>query len=40
MAEHFQYLQREDCYILKNAIIVAMTTTCAAKYFDVLQKLG
>jgi hypothetical protein len=40
MAEHSQYLQLEDYYILKNAIIVAMTTTCAAKYFDVLQKLG
>jgi hypothetical protein len=33
-------MQLEDYYILKNAIIVAMTTTCAAKYFDVLQKLG
>ncbi len=40
MAEHSQYLQLEDYYILKNAIIVAMTTTCAAKYYDVLQKLG
>jgi hypothetical protein len=40
MAEHSQYLQLEDYYILKNAIIVAMTTTCAAKYFAVLQKLG
>jgi hypothetical protein len=40
MVEHSQYLQLEDYYILKNAIIVAMTTTCAAKYFDVLQKLG
>ena len=40
MTEHSQYLQLEDYYILKNAIIVAMTTTCAAKYFDVLQKLG
>ena len=40
MAEHAQHLQLEDYYILKNAIIVAMTTTCAAKYFDVLQKLG
>jgi hypothetical protein len=40
MVEHSQYLQLEDYYILKNAIIVAMTTTCAAKYFGVLQKLG
>lgn len=40
IAEQAQYLQLEDYYILKNAIIVAMTTTCAAKYFDVLQKLG
>ncbi len=40
VAAHSQYMQLEDYYILKNAIIVAMTTTCAAKYFDVLQKLG
>ena len=40
VAEHSDYLKLEDFYILKNAIIVAMTTTCAAKYFDVLQKLG
>ena len=37
---HMQYLQLEDYHILKDAIVVAMTTTCAAKYFDVLQKLG
>ena len=37
---HMQYLQLEDYHILKDAVIVAMTTTCAAKYFDVLQKLG
>lgn len=40
VVEHSKYLQLEDYYILKNAIIIAMTTTCAAKYFDVLQKLG
>ena len=40
VAEYSQYMQLEDYYILKNAIIIAMTTTCAAKYFDVLQKLG
>ena len=40
IAAHAQYMQLEDYYILKDAIIVAMTTTCAAKYFDVLQRLG
>lgn len=31
--------QEEDYHILKGSIIVAMTTTCAAKYHTLLQKL-
>ena len=31
--------QEEDYHILKGSIIVAMTTTCAAKYHKLLQKL-
>lgn len=38
--EHRQYMLREDYYILSKAVIIAMTTTGAAKYFDVLQQLG
>ena len=34
-----EYHQEEDYYILKDSIIVAMTTTCAAKYHNVLEKL-
>ena len=34
-----EYHQEEDYYILKDNIIVAMTTTCAAKYHNVLEKL-
>ena len=33
------YHQEEDYYILKDSIIVAMTTTGAAKYHTVLEKL-
>lgn len=29
----------EDYHLLKDALIVAMTTTCAAKYYGVLEKL-
>lgn len=36
LAEH---RQEEDYHILKGSIIVAMTTTCAAKYHKLLQKL-
>ncbi|CAF1474132.1 unnamed protein product [Rotaria sordida] len=39
IVEHSQYIQLEDYYILKHAIIIAMTTTCVSKYFDVIQKL-
>ncbi|CAF3694346.1 unnamed protein product [Rotaria sp. Silwood1] len=31
--------QTEDYHILKDSIIIAMTTTCAAKYHKVLEKL-
>lgn len=34
-----EYHQEEDTYILKDSVIVAMTTTCAAKYHIVLEKL-
>ncbi|CAF0978486.1 unnamed protein product [Adineta steineri] len=34
-----EYHQDEDYFILKDSIIVAMTTTCAAKYHTVLEKL-
>jgi hypothetical protein len=34
-----EYHQEEDYHILKDSIIVAMTTTCAAKYHTVLEKL-
>ncbi|CAF5127760.1 unnamed protein product, partial [Rotaria sp. Silwood1] len=34
-----EYRQKEDYYLLKDTIIVAMTTTCAAKYHNVLEKL-
>lgn len=34
-----EYHQEEDYYILKDSVIVAMTTTCAAKYHTVLEKL-
>jgi len=34
-----EYHQDEDYYILKDSIIVAMTTTCAAKYHTVLERL-
>jgi hypothetical protein len=34
-----EYHQDEDYHILKDSIIVAMTTTCAAKYHAVLEKL-
>jgi len=34
-----EYHQDEDYYILKDSLIVAMTTTCAAKYHTVLEKL-
>jgi hypothetical protein len=34
-----EYHQDEDYYILKDSVIVAMTTTCAAKYHTVLEKL-
>ncbi|CAF1167216.1 unnamed protein product [Rotaria sordida] len=34
-----EYRQEEDYHLLKNSIIVAMTTTCAAKYHNVLEKL-
>ncbi|UJR19289.1 hypothetical protein I4U23_022418 [Adineta vaga] len=36
LAEH---RQDEDYYLLKDSIIVAMTTTCAAKYHTILEKL-
>ncbi|CAF1346753.1 unnamed protein product [Rotaria sordida] len=39
IVEHSQYIQLEDYYILKHAIIIAMITTCVSKYFDVIQKL-
>ncbi|CAF0774800.1 unnamed protein product [Didymodactylos carnosus] len=38
--EYLDYLKLEDYQILKDAVIVAMTTTCAAQYFNVLQRLG
>jgi hypothetical protein len=34
-----EYHQEEDYYILKDSVIVAMTTTCAAKYHTVIEKL-
>ena len=34
-----EYHQEEDYYHLKDSAIVAMTTTCAAKYHSVLEKL-
>jgi hypothetical protein len=34
-----EYHQEEDYHILKDSVIVAMTTTCAAKYHTVLEKL-
>lgn len=34
-----EYHQQEDCFIMKDSIIVAMTTTCAAKYHNVLEQL-
>ena len=34
-----EYHQDEDYFILKDSVIVAMTTTCAAKYHTVLEKL-
>ncbi|CAF2793462.1 unnamed protein product [Rotaria sp. Silwood2] len=34
-----EYRQKEDYYLLKDNIIVAMTTTCAAKYHNILEKL-
>jgi hypothetical protein len=34
-----EYHQEEDYFILKDSVIVAMTTTCAAKYHTVLEKL-
>ncbi|CAF0975352.1 unnamed protein product [Rotaria sordida] len=34
-----KHRQEEDYHILKDSIIVAMTTTCAAKYHTVLEKL-
>ena len=34
-----EYYQDEDYFILKDSVIVAMTTTCAAKYHTVLEKL-
>ncbi|CAF1289347.1 unnamed protein product [Adineta steineri] len=36
LAKHYQ---NEDYYILKDSLIVAMTTTCASKYRGVLKKL-
>ncbi|CAF1425706.1 unnamed protein product, partial [Adineta steineri] len=36
LAKHYQ---NEDYYILKDSLIAAMTTTCAAKYHGVLKKL-
>lgn len=34
-----QHRQKEDYYLLKDSIIVAMTTTCAAKHHRILEKL-
>lgn len=34
-----KYRQEEDYHILKDNIIIAMTTTCAAKYHQILEKL-
>lgn len=34
-----EYHQAEDYFILKDSVIVAMTTTCAAKYHTVLERL-
>ena len=34
-----EYHQEEDYYILKDSVIVAMTTTGAAKYHSVIEKL-
>lgn len=39
IADLGEYHQEEDYYILKDSIIVAMTTTGAAKYHRVLEKL-
>ena len=34
-----RHRQEEDYHLLKDSIIVAMTTTCAAKYHQILEKL-
>jgi hypothetical protein len=34
-----EYYQEEDYFILKQSVIVAMTTTCAAIYHNTLEKL-
>ena len=34
-----KHRQEEDYHILKDSLIIAMTTTCAAKYHQVLEKL-
>lgn len=34
-----EYREDVDYYILKDSIIIAMTTTCAAKYHNALEKL-
>ena len=39
ITELAKYYQNEDYYILKDSIIIAMTTTCAAKYHTILERL-
>ncbi|CAF1002415.1 unnamed protein product [Didymodactylos carnosus] len=40
VGDYRKYLTVEDYEIMRNATVIGMTTTCAAKYFTVLQKIG
>ncbi|KAL3847662.1 hypothetical protein ACJMK2_018562 [Sinanodonta woodiana] len=38
--EHKEAMMREDEFVLQHAQIIGMTTTCAARYQPILQKIG
>ena len=40
LARKYEVMQEEDFYVLRNARVIGMTTTCAARYRKILQRIS
>ena len=40
LARKYEVMQEEDFHVLQNARVIAMTTTCAARYRKILQRIS